>query len=36
MITNWLLDVNSHALDDALNIQPDKTITGLKGLYFNR
>ena len=33
MITNWLLDVNSHVLDDVLNIQPDKTVTGLKGLY---
>ena len=35
MITNWLLDVNSHVLDDVLNIQPDQTITGLKGLYIS-
>lgn len=33
MITNWLLDVNSHVLDDVLNIRPDKTVTGLRGLY---
>jgi hypothetical protein len=33
MITNWLLDVNSHVLDDVLNIRPDKTVTGIRGLY---
>jgi len=33
MITNWVLDVNSHVLDDTLGIQPGQTVTGIKGLY---
>ena len=36
MITNWLLDVNSHVLDDVLNIKPNRTVTGLKGIYLKR